>query len=52
MSIGVRPTLQLATDSGLEIGESGGLLVNDTCKLQMNIFMGRYGDENRVSSKG
>ena len=29
MSIGVRPTLQLATDSGLEIGESGGLLVNE-----------------------
>jgi len=28
MSIGVRPTLQLAIDSGLEIGEAGGLLVN------------------------
>lgn len=32
MSIGVRPTLQLAKDAGLEIGEVGGLLVND--KLQ------------------
>lgn len=32
MSIGVRPTLQLAIDAGLEIGEAGGLLVND--KLQ------------------
>lgn len=32
MSIGVRPTLQLAKDAGLEIGEAGGLLVND--KLQ------------------
>ena len=28
MSIGVRPTLQLAMDAGLEIGESGGLLVD------------------------
>ena len=32
LSIGVRPTLQLAIDAGLEIGEAGGLLVND--KLQ------------------
>jgi NADPH-dependent 2,4-dienoyl-CoA reductase/sulfur reductase-like enzyme/rhodanese-related sulfurtransferase len=32
MSIGVRPTLQLAQDTGLAIGEAGGLLVND--KLQ------------------
>ncbi len=29
LSIGVRPTLQLAKDSGLEIGEAGGLLVNE-----------------------
>lgn len=29
LSIGVRPTLQLAQDAGLEIGEAGGLLVND-----------------------
>jgi NADPH-dependent 2,4-dienoyl-CoA reductase/sulfur reductase-like enzyme/rhodanese-related sulfurtransferase len=28
LSIGVRPTLQLAKDVGLEIGEAGGLLVN------------------------
>ncbi|MDA3880846.1 MAG: FAD-dependent oxidoreductase [Prolixibacteraceae bacterium] len=28
LSIGVRPTLQLAQDAGLEIGEAGGLLVN------------------------
>ena len=28
MSVGVRPTLQLAKDSGLELGPSGGLLVN------------------------
>ena len=29
LSIGVRPTLQLAKNAGLEIGEAGGLLVND-----------------------
>lgn len=34
LSIGVRPTLQLAKEAGLEIGEAGGLLVND--KLQTN----------------
>jgi rhodanese-related sulfurtransferase len=28
LSTGVRPTLQLAKDAGLEIGEAGGLLVN------------------------
>ncbi len=32
LSIGVRPTLQLAIDAGLAIGEAGGLLVNN--KLQ------------------
>lgn len=30
LSIGVRPTLQLAKEAGLELGEAGGLLVNDT----------------------
>ncbi len=29
LSIGVRPTLQLAKDAGLAIGEAGGLLVNE-----------------------
>jgi len=54
LSIGVRPTLQLAKDAGLEIGEAGGLLVND--KLQTSdpdIFAA--GDmveiEHRVSDK-
>ncbi len=28
LSIGVRPTIQLAIDAGLKIGEAGGLLVN------------------------
>lgn len=28
LSVGVRPTLQLAKEAGLEIGEAGGLLVN------------------------
>ena len=54
MSIGVRPTLQLAIDAGLDIGEAGGLLVND--KLQTSdpdIFAA--GDmveiEHRVNNK-
>lgn len=54
LSIGVRPTLQLAKDAGLEIGEAGGLLVND--KLQTSdpdIYAG--GDmvelEHRVHGK-
>lgn len=34
LSIGVRPTLQLAKDAGLELGEAGGLLVN--AQLQTN----------------
>ncbi|HET7732771.1 MAG TPA: FAD-dependent oxidoreductase, partial [Paludibacter sp.] len=34
LSIGVRPTLQLAKEAGLELGEAGGLLVNG--KLQTN----------------
>jgi len=34
LSIGVRPTLQLAIDEGLELGEAGGLLVNS--QLQTN----------------
>jgi NADPH-dependent 2,4-dienoyl-CoA reductase/sulfur reductase-like enzyme/rhodanese-related sulfurtransferase len=29
LSIGVRPTLQLAIEAGLELGEAGGLLVNE-----------------------
>jgi len=32
LSIGVRPTLKLAQDSGLAIGEAGGLLVDSTLK--------------------
>lgn len=34
LSIGVRPTLQLAKEADLELGEAGGLLVNN--KLQTN----------------
>lgn len=34
LSIGVRPTLQLANEAGLDVGEAGGLLVNDL--LQTN----------------
>jgi len=39
MSIGVRPTLQLAMDAGLAIGEAGGLLVNEYLQTSdKNIF--------------
>lgn len=54
LSIGVRPTLQLAMDAGLEIGEAGGLLVNE--KLQTsNPDIFAAGDmveiEHRVNGK-
>ena len=32
LSIGVRPTLKLAQDAGLDIGQAGGLLVDSTLK--------------------
>lgn len=32
LSIGVRPTLKLAQEAGLEVGEAGGLLVDSTLK--------------------
>jgi NADPH-dependent 2,4-dienoyl-CoA reductase/sulfur reductase-like enzyme/rhodanese-related sulfurtransferase len=39
LSVGVRPTLQLAKDSGLEIGSSGGLKVNaQMCTSDPSIF--------------
>ena len=54
MSIGVRPTLQLAMDAGLAIGEAGGLLVNDLLQTSdENIYAG--GDmvelEHRILGK-
>ena len=54
LSIGVRPTLQLAKESGLEIGEAGGLLVNSLLQTSdPDIFAA--GDmieiEHRVSGK-
>ena len=54
MSIGVRPTLQLAKDAKLEIGEAGGLLVNEYLQTSdENIFAA--GDmveiQHRVSGK-
>jgi NADPH-dependent 2,4-dienoyl-CoA reductase/sulfur reductase-like enzyme/rhodanese-related sulfurtransferase len=54
MSIGVRPTLQLAKDSGLAIGEAGGLLVDEYMQTSdESIFAA--GDmveiENRISGK-
>lgn len=52
LSIGVRPTLQLAINAGLAVGEAGGLLVND--KLQTsNVDIFAAGDmveiEHRVN---
>ena len=54
LSIGVRPTLQLAKNSGLEIGEAGGLLVNEILQTSdADIFAA--GDmveiEHRVNGK-
>ena len=54
LSIGVRPTLQLAKNSGLEIGKAGGLLVNEMLQTSdADIFAA--GDmveiEHRVNGK-
>ncbi|MGQ8338870.1 FAD-dependent oxidoreductase [Sunxiuqinia sp. A32] len=54
LSIGVRPTLLLAKDAGLELGEAGGLLVNEQLQTSdPDIFAA--GDmveiEHRVSGK-
>jgi len=54
LSIGVRPTLQLAKEAGLETGEAGGLLVNT--QLQTNdLDIYAAGDmveiEHRVNGK-
>ena len=54
LSIGVRPTLQLAKDAGLEMGEAGGLLVNEQLQTSdADIFAA--GDmveiEHRVNGK-
>ncbi len=54
LSIGVRPTLQLAIDAGLELGEAGGLLVDEYLQTSdKDIFAA--GDmveiEHRVSNK-
>ncbi len=54
LSIGVRPTLQLAKETGLEMGEAGGLLVNEYMQTSdANIY--GAGDmveiEHRVNGK-
>ena len=54
LSVGVRPTLQLAKDAGLKIGEAGGLLVNENLQTS-DPHIWAAGDmveiEHRVSGK-
>lgn len=54
LSIGVRPTLQLAKETGLEMGEAGGLLVNEFMQTSDRDIYGA-GDmveiEHRVNGK-
>ncbi len=54
LSIGVRPTLQLASETGLELGEAGGLLVNEYMQTSDPDIYGA-GDmveiEHRVNAK-
>jgi NADPH-dependent 2,4-dienoyl-CoA reductase/sulfur reductase-like enzyme/rhodanese-related sulfurtransferase len=54
LSIGVRPTLQLAKETGLEMGEAGGLLVNEFMQTSDTDIYGA-GDmveiEHRVNGK-
>lgn len=54
LSIGVRPTLKLAQESGLAIGEAGGLLVDSTLKTSDDAIYGA-GDmiefEHRILGK-
>ena len=54
LSIGVRPTLQLAKETGLELGEAGGLLVNEFLQTS-NADIYAAGDmveiEHRVNGK-
>ncbi|MEI6755259.1 MAG: FAD-dependent oxidoreductase [Paludibacter sp.] len=54
LSVGVRPTLQLAKDAGLEMGEAGGLLVNEQLQTS-DADISAAGDmveiEHRVNGK-
>ncbi len=54
LSIGVKPTLQLAQEAGLELGEAGGLLVDEYLRTS-DPYIFAAGDmveiENRVSNK-
>ncbi len=54
LSIGVKPTLQLAQEAGLELGEAGGLLVDEYLRTSDPDILAA-GDmveiENRVSNK-
>ena len=54
LSVGVRPTLKLAQEAGLEIGKAGGLLVNEYLKTSDDSIYAA-GDmleiENRVNGR-
>ena len=54
MSIGVKPTLKLAEEAGLELGDAGGLLVNDRLQTSDESIYAA-GDmleiENRINSR-
>lgn len=54
LSIGVRPTLKLAEEAGIALGEAGGLLVDETLKTSDDSIYGA-GDmveiEHRVNGK-
>jgi len=54
LSVGVRPTLKLAQEAGLELGEAGGLLVNDRLQTSDKSIFGA-GDmieiENRINNR-
>lgn len=49
LSVGVRPTLKLAQEAGLEIGQAGGLLVNDRLRTS-DEHIWAAGDMNEIEN--
>ncbi len=50
LSVGVRPTLKLAQEAGLEIGQAGGLLVNDRLRTSDESIYAA-GDMNEIENR-